>query len=393
MKRVVVIFGAGASVEYGVPTTVALSDLIEERVCADAWVRHQGGDRAYATIKGRLAGYLMRPGIVHFEQIYHCVHELIHFYGPTKGAVDEYRPILLPFLKNESGICRDALRSLQPKIIEAIYRLVSACCDTPRCSLAPLGDFLNWLGSDHVVRLYTTNYDDFPLQARADLYTGYLRSTDEPAAFDHAGFWQHWDYSSLFHLHGSVHMAYAHHGTAEIGEIFWFDNRSEAKQSAGFSGSGKRRMDGSEVARSPIITGLDKLSSIQQRPFSFYYAALARDVMEADLIFVIGSGLADLHINTWLHEARSRRPRPPLLFVDYWKDGFSAERFELERKSIEMFHALNIHTNRLQEKDCGAIDGWTISQDGSAAVWDQGFQGFLNNPRALQSVLQAIGYR
>jgi hypothetical protein len=33
------------------------------------------------------------------------------------------------------------------------------------------------------------------------------------------------------------------------------------------------------------------------------------------VIFVIGSGLADLHLNNWLHEARSRRPRTPILFM------------------------------------------------------------------------------
>lgn len=70
----------------------------------------------------------------------------------------------------------------------------------------------------------------------------------------------------------------------------------------------------------------------------------------ADLIFVIGSGLTDLHVNTWLHEAHSRTPQTPLLFVGYWTDGFEAERFELKRTSIE-FLALSIHTDRLRETD------------------------------------------
>jgi hypothetical protein len=150
-------------------------------------------------------------------------------------------------------------------------------------------------------------------------------------------------------------------------------------------------MDGTQVVRSPIITGLDKLSRIQQRPFCYYYAALARDLMDADVIYVIGSGLADLHMNTWLHEARSKNRRTPLVFVDYWKDGFAAERFELDSKLIALFHSLNVHTSELRERDYGAMDGWTISQDGSAAVWDQGFQKFLGTPDALEKALQRIG--
>jgi NAD-dependent SIR2 family protein deacetylase len=345
MKRVVVIFGAGASIDYGVPTTIKLSEQIENQVCGDAWVKNQHGDDAYIQIKNELTSYLTNPGVVNFEQIYHCIHELIHFYEPISGTVDEYRPILFPFLKNKSGLTRDALRSLQPKIIETIYNLVSTSCDTPNCSLTPLRDFLSKLEKEHTTRIYTTNYDDFPIQALDKFYTGFLPTSGVPATFDHEGFWSQWNSNSLFHLHGSIHMAYANRGTAGIGELFWYEDRHEAKKNANFTGSGKRRMDGIDVARSPIIMGLDKLSCMQQRPFFYYYSALARDLMEADLIFVIGCGLTDLHVNTWLHEARSRSPRTPLLFVDRWSDGFEAERFESERKSIEMFHALNIHTN------------------------------------------------
>jgi hypothetical protein len=39
------------------------------------------------------------------------------------------------------------------------------------------------------------------------------------------------------------------------------------------------------------MDGLDKLSRMQQRPLPYFYAALTRDVMEADLLYVIGSGL------------------------------------------------------------------------------------------------------
>lgn len=42
--------------------------------------------------------------------------------------------------------------------------------------------------------------------------------------------------------------------------------------------------------------------------------------MAADVIYVIGYGLDDLHINTWLKEARWRNPKPPLLFIGRWKN-------------------------------------------------------------------------
>jgi len=48
---------------------------------------------------------------------------------------------------------------------------------------------------------------------------------------------------------------------------------------------------------------------------------------------------------TWLKETRSRNPRPPILFIDHWKDSFLSTVFELGRKEIETFHALGIHIN------------------------------------------------
>jgi hypothetical protein len=112
-------------------------------------------------------------------------------------------------------------------------------------------------------------------------------------------------------------MSYSHEpGQGRFADLVWFDDPDEAQKSASFSGSGLRRMDGSEVLRTPIITGLDKLSRIQQRPLPYFYAALMRDVMEADVLYVIGAGLGDLHLVSLLEEARSRSHRAPLLFID-----------------------------------------------------------------------------
>ena len=69
MKRAVVLFGAGASVEYKAPSTSGLTTDIEQAVMADAVMKHVEGDAAYTAIKNGLEGYLRKPGIVNFEQI------------------------------------------------------------------------------------------------------------------------------------------------------------------------------------------------------------------------------------------------------------------------------------------------------------------------------------
>jgi hypothetical protein len=218
-----------------------------------------------------LENYLNNPASPNFEQIYHCAHELIFTSPPTDGSVDEFRPILNPFISNASGLTENAVRTLCDRIVKVIYKRFSASCDAPGASLAPLAAFLAKVRSEHVTRIYTTNYDDFVLQAVPDLYTGFdPRLSSEPKRFELERFWTQEDANSVFHLHGSVHLGFPHpipHG-GDIGELYWFDERSEALRHCEFHGSDESRMDGSSFLRTAVITGLEKLSRLQQRPIA-----------------------------------------------------------------------------------------------------------------------------
>ncbi|MEI9803535.1 MAG: hypothetical protein WDN48_02430 [Pseudolabrys sp.] len=184
-------------------------------------------------------------------------------------------------------------------------------------------------------------------------------------------------------------MGFGNPPTADIGELVWFNNHAEAIAHSNFSGGSTPRMDGTSILRTAVITGLEKLSRVQQRPLNHFYSMMARDAMRADIIFVIGSGLADLHLNTWLAEARCRNQSPPLLYVDWWKNGFEDDTyFEIDRKIIQLFHRLRVH---ITEHMRGTrMDGWVVSQDNSAAVWDKGFSTFLNAPDQLERVLSRL---
>ncbi len=394
MKRAVVVLGAGASLEYGAPSTGALTHLIERAVLADAGMKRVKADDAFKTIKSRLETYLENPGTVHFEHIYHCAHELISTFAPTTGAADEFRPLLYPFISNTSAITKDALQALAQKMASVIFAEVSASCSKSPITFHPFATFLTSLMNTHITRIYTTNYDDFPLQAVPSLYTGFdsvPRAIAKPFEMDM--FWDKEDLHSIFHLHGSVHMGFPDTKSSEIGELHWFDDCAEALKYSSFNGSTVRQMDGTSFLRTAVITGLDKLSRLQQRPLSHFYSAMARDTLRADVIYVIGSGLADLHLNTWLHEARSRNPRTPILLIDYWKDDFQDYlEFKNDRKLIDMIHALRINmSDRSGNTKVGT--GWTVSADRTAAVWQNGFQGFLNSPADLRLVLGLLQFR
>lgn len=395
--RALVIVGAGASVEYGIPDTDGFGELIDDAVRNDAYCRQTGGTDAYFDIKDQLVDYYQEDSEAHFERMYHVLHELSAF-RLYPGAVPKFRPVMYPFIKLQNAYGDRALRAAAQTMLEAIYASCSQRCASPKIPLDPLKTFLSTLESRFVPRIYTTNYDDFLQQAGADNYfTGFTRAIGDFHLFDPKSYWSNWDRPGCFHIHGSVRMGFPHpkSGGVEIGEIGWYASRENALPYASFNGTGIDRMDGTGLMRSAIITGLDKLGRLQQSPFASYYAGLAREAMEADVIFVLGSGLADLHLNTWLKAARDRRPRAPLLFVGYMRgtplDFYSNIHFGNDPLGISLFHELRVDLAHIPSSAFNSHDGWTISADDTAAVWMSGFQAFLNAPEALQIVMEKLG--
>ena len=138
-KRALVLAGAGASVEFDIPSTAELTRKIEARVLSGTWAKRCGADRAYQEIRGKLVRY--RHGgssAVNFEDVYHCAHELLFTFEPEPYAVDEYRPILVPFIDRRFKADEAALRALIERMAKFIFDEVSASCDKPTRSLAAL---------------------------------------------------------------------------------------------------------------------------------------------------------------------------------------------------------------------------------------------------------------
>jgi hypothetical protein len=218
-RRALILLCAGASIDYGAPSTGRITELIEHGVQTDEFVQHMGGDVAFREIRARLGNYLTT---VNFEQVYHCVHELISTFPPPDRAVDEYRPLLVPFINNTLNVKRQSLEALADKIVEIIYEEASKPCTNPLLPLDPYSNFIAFLRRNWITRIYTTNYDDFALQAAPDLYTGFDPTEPAPKRLDVASFWANENRACLFHLHGSVHMGFPSPLPFEIGELGCF---------------------------------------------------------------------------------------------------------------------------------------------------------------------------
>ena len=206
-KRALILTGAGASIPFGAPSTACLTKTLQTKILADRWMRRCESDRVWSEIFEKLANYLHGgEDAVNFEMVYHCAHELLSTFEPSPSAVNEFRPVLAPFIKRRSNFTEESLRQLVIRMVQFIYQDLSAASERPRVSLDPLAEFLARIQEHYVTRVYTTNYDDFALQADPDLYTGYDPASSPGAKrFDHRTFWQATDRDCICHVHGSVH--------------------------------------------------------------------------------------------------------------------------------------------------------------------------------------------
>ena len=393
-QRALVIVGAGASVEYGIPATEKFNGLIDAGIAGDTYCSSVGGHDAYLDVKKTLESYYGNPSEAHFERIYHVMHELYAF-EKTPGAVPKYSAVMQPFLKQKKEYSSKALKVACQSMLKIIYKEVSSACEKPIVSLQSLESFFSSLEKKFIPRVYTTNYDDFISQATQDQYfTGFDLPSDNHQIFNSKSYWSNWNKPGLFHLHGSVHFGFPAPQTHI--ELAWYNSRTEAIKNSEFNGSIISTMDGTGVERSAIITGLNKLDRLQQTPFATYYSGLSRDVIEADIVIILGSGLADLHLNTWFREIRKHSShQTPLLYVGYWggnaEDFCSSIRFEQDELQIALFHDLGFDLN-IPEAQFRAIDGWTIDANNTGAVWADGFQSFLSKGDGLNQIIDRLMY-
>lgn len=392
MKRAVCIFGAGASLCFGAPSTSELNQRIENFLEADEYARQFGLGQLYEKIRLELEDYFRNPDHVNFEQIYHIAHELMQFEEPQPRTVAEYRPVLQPFLNDRYDFPVQKLRPLCDQIIRAVYISICSASQEPNVDLCALSAFIERMQRRYRMRVYTTNYDNFLWQVLQNYYTGFSQPVEEGMRrFDRDGFFDQEDTNCLYHLHGSIHLGYSSL-QGEFGELFWFDDLDHADQHMSFNGSDKRRMDGSQIVRTPILTGLDKLGRLQEKPMSFYQTALARDLLQADTIIIVGCGLGDLHINYWINQARMKSKPPSLLMVDHWNRPYwELQRLgERGRKEMEILHSLRVDVKNYWPKDDPRVD-WSLDDEGQGLIYSKGFDGFLAAPEEFQEFGARIG--
>jgi hypothetical protein len=312
-KKLLVITGAGASLEFGMPSVKEIDRLMEQWALEIAPLKDDPTKSLYSWVKQTLSNYVKQnprndlDAIINFENLLYTVQCLGSIAGSDHWQRFNSRlkafiqlcefPEIIRFRieKRADHSDFDTLVSLLVDRLLEHFRVKCRTLETDKKSeLDQLKNFFNYLKSDFDLGFINLNYDNVILTALPDLNTGYNRVTGE---FDRGRLYKD-EWNFCYHVHGSVYFDMKGGDHVDMHGIRWNDNLGSPFRSNSSGRSKNYTSEGLWHINSNIITGLDKANQILKEPFSSYFMQTDRLAYVADAVLFIGYGFSDLHLNS-----------------------------------------------------------------------------------------------
>lgn len=355
-KKLLVVLGAGASVEQGMSSVKCLNAAVKK------WAKEftdlmnsSGKDRCldfYGLLEENRKTY--NSGLTdltfdwrtepNFERVMGDLHLLMNAVLARPGGdplirfITGVAPELAPdgetLNRDQSRkvfyAVGDQLANLYRRLAETI-RIRSADFEAEirteegRKRFAACRDLLGGLSDAFDVGVYNLNYDTVALNAQPDAFTGFERGEAE-GKFHAREVYERTGWNFVYHLHGSVHhwvargdkvTTHADHGP----KIVWREDITDWPSVWSDIRNFDTRSDNKRMLVTSLVAGGWKLDQLQREPFLTFYSNLPRHAYTADAILIAGYGFGDSHVNSVLKNALREKAitgnRPPVLVLDY----------------------------------------------------------------------------
>lgn len=325
-KKLLVVLGAGSSLECGMPSVSAIDGLMQD------WSAHLAKERAtpdYFDLPWKALATHLDQGLhgvrskPDFEKALAELVALMHWVRPApagsamrtlvaEGKMPAH--IALPFAEAHGPTI--TLKMHASTLLARLAQHMRAKCaaaDAFGPGIERWKRTLAVLRETFDVAIYNLNYDTVALTCWPDAPTGFNTDGLFDAPAFHCRSW-----NGLMHLHGSVHFSLRENLSEEID---WRGDLNGPFVDCDEGQSSDERSDGRDFPRTTLIAGGFKLDQLLLEPFNSYQSALVRDAYAADAILLGGYGFTDMHVNRALKNAlmRRREQRPPVLVLD-WAD-------------------------------------------------------------------------
>ncbi len=413
-KRLMVVVGAGCSMELEMPGSSDLDKLFDSWASKDGFVIAETHQSLYGYIRDNIHSYYSlnpKPSIAkrtNFEEVLYTMLQLSSvltdktFNFPMNAFITPKRvPWIIPvqdkYKKREGRIVRgsdfrDLVSFLLDRMTEELRHKCIEIQDHESPEFVRFKKFMTRLRKDYDVAFISLNYDNLVMQACPDLFTGFDRSgVFRPERVHNRCKWD-----LIYYVHGSVH--YDMQGdVCSMHDIKWNPDLKSHFCGNSYGRNSQETAEGVAFPLSVLIAGYGKLHQMQRLPFVTYYSQIDRIVNQADAFLFLGYGFNDMHLNTAFYSV-AKRPRP-VVVVDQAENNEDPFNFRKDSWSDNLRCTLPVEPGRMSSRGhvCTPQIGElkenhefevSINPDIHLAIWYGGFMDLCEHYEKMKSELE-----
>lgn len=357
-RKLLIIVGAGASIDFGLPSCAAIDSLFAARASKTHPLADTFETNLYCHIRDRIdAYYAGNPKLglrkyANFEEVLYQINLLathlsdrLRLHAANALLTAHALPDVLNWNAQRQRVDGNVLLGLSRGLVDALVdRFIDACAIAQACrsrEMALLREFMTELQQRFEIGILTLNYDNLLTQALPNLHTGF----DADGRFDSLSVLDRTEWSFIYHLHGSIHFCMTG-GGADMHAITWTPTPTKNSSVQSAVRNTRTSIEGVTYPISPFIAGLGKSFQLLRQPFRTYFAQTQRLLQHADALLFLGYGFMDLHLNALFSEIRDRQR--PIVVVDWAADSQDALPFREDEWSHHLSSTLITATSRMR---------------------------------------------
>lgn len=403
-KKLLIIVGAGASVEFGMPS-VSDIDTLFDKLSNEIFHVPSCNISLYKYLQRRIIDYFksvqkpIKTG-TNFEEILYTALNVSSMNNHNRtnpiSALYDFKSFPQVEVYGQSpreikyyDFSQLSLRLIDGLLIEFRSRC-SSLNDRKHDELNTLETFLSNLKERFDLGVLTFNYDNVLLsQLSSPVVTGF----DPQGRFNPSLILNNKSWNFIYHLHGSVHFDMHSNDNGLHNVTFNHDLNSTFQQNS-FGRSGETTIEGQYVPTSNIIAGYGKSYQIQRNPYYLYFTDFGRKIYEADALLFAGYGFNDIYVNNIVEESFNFNRNRPVVVLTYSYDNEDPMQFRSDNwtrnliKTIEtnvqsMSTEKYAHPPRVHKMKDNKEFEISKDTDKPLAIWHNGFLAACNNSKLI----------